>query len=111
MAYRRRIEAATTLVLSLGSRGVDRMVWRGRQRGRGSGRGVDSDGEVFLVGGRATRSKTTKSQPCRPVSLDRLVRGWRLLGVLHTKVAGKRPPSRARTAAHADLPQTSSEGI
>ena len=67
MAYRRRIEAATTLVLSLGSRGVDRMVWRGRQRGRGSGGGVDGDGEVFLVGGRATRSKNDQV-PAVPTS-------------------------------------------
>jgi hypothetical protein len=90
----------------------------GRRRRRGGsggsggdGEGVDGDGEGPLGCWGGKQSKTTKSLPCRPVSLAGLVEVGGLLAFCHTKSAGVRPPSRARTAAHAFLAQTSSEDI
>lgn len=74
-----RITPAATMALFSGSRGV-RMIRRGRRRGRGSGGGVNSDGEVYQVGGRATRSEMIKSQSCQPVPLVMMVarRKWKV---------------------------------
>ena len=87
-AYRGRIEAAATRPLSPGPRGAGGMVgWvRGRRRG-GSG-GVDGDGEGPLGCWGGEQSKTTKSPPCRPVSLAGLVEVGGLLAFRHTKLAG-----------------------
>ena len=117
-AYSGRIEAATTWVLSSGPRGagVAPGGWWDRAGGDdevavGGREGVDSDSEgpPGCWGGK--QSKTTKSPPCRPVSLAGLVEVGGLLALCHTKSAGVRPPSRARTAAHVFLAQTSSEDI
>ena len=92
VAYGGRIEATTTWVLSLGPRGVGRAVGWGRRRRRGSSGVVDGDGDsdsegpLGCWGGK--QSKTTKSLPCRPVSLAGLVEVGGLLAFCHTKLAG-----------------------
>ena len=87
-AYRCRIEATTTWVLSLGPRDVGRAVGWGRRRRRGSSGVVDGDSEGPLGCWGGKQSKTTKSPPCRPVSLAGLVEVGGLLAFCHTKLAG-----------------------
>jgi hypothetical protein len=94
-AYRGRIEAAATRPLSPGPRGAGGMVgWvRGRRRGGsggvdGDGEGSDGDSEGPLGCWGGEQSKTTKSPPCRPVSLAGLVEVGGLLAFRHTKLAG-----------------------